>query len=372
MYVVTPEDTSRPSGAFAVRVRAREWWERVNRAGAYAVAAAFVNGDFEIDGDLLAAIRWWQDGRVDRPADRIMRLLGPLWIESWLQSPTRARRNIRFHYDRSNRFYQQFLDRRMVYSCAYFSDPAASLEDAQVNKLDHICRKLNLGRDETFLDVGCGWGALVMHAVERYGVTAVGCTLSATQVEFGRDAVRRRGLADRIVIEDMDYRGVPGSFDKIASVGMYEHVGRRRLTAYFRTLAARLEPGGLFLNHGIARPQAVADDSSTRFIRRRVFPGGELPHLSDVVRAAEDAGFEVVDVENLRLHYALTCAHWVARLQEHRDACLAEVDAATYRTWLLYLAVAAVNFERGETDVYQTLLARRGPRARSRLARAGV
>jgi cyclopropane-fatty-acyl-phospholipid synthase len=359
-----------PGGAaFTVRVPDFSAWRALAIADAHRVATAFVHGEFDVEGDLLAAVRWWRALHVDGLRDWALSMLGRLRLESWFQTRGRARRNARFHYDRSNRFYEQFLDSRMAYSCAYFADPRWSLDEAQFAKLDYICRKLDLRRGDLFLDVGCGWGALLIHAAERFGASTVGCTLSAQQLAYARAAAARRGLHGRVLVQDLDYRDVPGPFDKIASVGMYEHVGRRRLGRYFQTLARLLEPDGLLLNHGIARPEGARDDGSTVFLQRHVFPGGELPKLGDVVRSAEWAGLEVLDVENLRPHYALTCAAWVANLTAHRDACLALVDATTYRTWLLYLAAAAVSFERGQTEVYQTLLAKRSAHAPRRLTR---
>ena len=357
--------------AFSVRVPDLGFWEDLARRGTYAAAVAFIRARFDIEGDFLAAIRWWQRGHAGNARRRFVKALAWLRLESWHQSAARARRNIESHYDRSNAFYQQFLDRLMVYSCAYFADPTWSLEEAQLAKLDRICSKLDLQATDRFLDVGCGWGGLVLHAAEQFGATAVGCTLSREQLAFANEQVHARKLAPRVTIEGRDYRQMTGRFDKIASVGMYEHVGRRRLRAYFETLAHLLDPDGLVLNHGIVRPQTVGDDGTTEFLRHHVFPGGELPHLSDVVLSAEQAGFEVLDVENLRPHYALTCAAWVSRLQAHRDVCLALVDETTYRTWLLYLAGSAVSFERGQTDIYQVLLARRSRRAARRLTRVG-
>jgi cyclopropane-fatty-acyl-phospholipid synthase len=285
--------------------------------------------------------------------------LSALRLETWFQTRSRARHNIEFHYDRSNAFYEQFLDRRMEYSAAYFTSPRMSLDSAQLAKLDHVVRKLDVRPGERFLDVGCGWGGLVIHAVERCGAMAVGATLSARQFEYASDAVQRAGLVGRARIELCDYRTLQGRFDKIASVGMYEHVGRHRLREYFETLTRLLTPDGLLLNSGIARPETATDDEGTLFLRRHVFPGGEVPCLADVIRAAEAAGLELLDVESLRHHYALTCAKWIERLQAHRDACLALVDAQTYRTWLLYLAGSAVSFESGESELYHTLFARR-------------
>jgi cyclopropane-fatty-acyl-phospholipid synthase len=356
--------------AFVVRVRDGESWERLIARGAYATATAFVHGAFDVDGDMVAALRWWHASHSGNGHGRLVDMLGRLRLESWFQTKTQARRNIAFHYDRSNRFYEQFLDAHLQYSSAYFTDRTRSLDQAQMAKLDLICRKLDLHAGLRFLDVGCGWGGLPLHAAERYGTIATGCTLSAQQFAFANRRVAARQLRDRVTILNTDYRELAGRFDRIASVGMYEHVGRRRLEEYFRTLSRLLAPDGLLLNHGIARPETVTDDAETIFLRRFVFPGGELPYFAEVVRAAERAGFEVIDVENLRPHYAMTCAAWVRRLQAHRDACLALVDATTYRTWLLYLASAAVNFERGTTELYQTLLARRAPGTPRRLTRA--
>jgi len=356
--------------AFILRVHHDGAWERLIARGAYATATAFVHGEFDIEGDMVAALRWWHASHSETGLRRLMAVLGGLRLEPWFQSKGRARRNIAFHYDRSNRFYEQFLDSRLQYSSAYFTDPSRSLEQAQVAKLDLICRKLDLHAGVRFLDVGCGWGGLPLYAAERYGAMVTGCTLSAQQFAFANQRIAAHRLRERVAITNVDYRELTGrQFDRIASIGMYEHVGRRRLERYFRTLSRLLTPDGLLLNHGIARPETVTDDAETIFLRRYVFPGGELPYFADVVRAAERAGFEVIDVENLRPHYALTCAAWVRRLQAHRAACLAIVDATTYRTWLLYLAGAAVSFERGTTELYQLLLARRAPGTPRRLTR---
>lgn len=345
--------------AFIVHVKDEATWERLSHGSAYGLATAFVNGDFDVEGDFVAAVRWAHAHLAQGASAWIAKLLLRLHAEPWIQTKGRARRNIQFHYDRSNRFYQQFLDRRMLYSAAYFSTPTMSLDDAQLAKLDLICRKLDVRRGESFLDVGCGWGALVMHAAERHGASAVGCTVSSQQFEFATAEVVSRHLTDRVVVANCDYRTVTGEFDKIASIGMYEHVGRRRMEEYFGTLAQRLKPNGLLLNSGVARPAAAEDDDTTLFLERFVFPGAELPYLADVIAAAEQVGLEVLDVDNMRRHYALTCAAWVSRLQAHRDACLALVDAATYRTWLLYLAGAAASFERADIELYQILFKKR-------------
>jgi len=352
--------------AFTVAVRNRLHLRRLLATDSYTAAVWFIKGDFDLFGDLVAAVRFQRAGaRVNwrtilhASAAR----LAPSRIETWFQTRGRAAQNIRYHYDRSNAFYQQFLDRRMVYSCGYFRTPETPLDEAQLAKLDHICRKLDLQPRERFLDVGCGWGALLIHAAGHYGVQATGCTLSTRQVAYARAAANDAAPRANVTVHEADFREMTGRFDKIASVGMFEHVGRHRLKSYFRAVHNLLAPGGLFLNHGIVRPAFVSDGAETLFLQRRVFPGGELVHLADVVRVAELEGFDVLDVENLRPHYALTCRAWVERLQQNASACLKAVDETTYRTWLLYLAGAAEGFEDGMTSVCQVLLAKRsGPR----------
>jgi cyclopropane-fatty-acyl-phospholipid synthase len=276
-----------------------------------------------------------------------------------LRSRRKAALNIGFHYNRSNEFYRQFLDSRLAYSAAHFGDPSASLEDAQREKLERICQDLRLRRGDRFLDIGCGWGGLVVHAAEQFGVHAFGCTLSRQQLEFACESVRTRGLAGRVSIELRDYRDLKGRFDKIASVGMFEHVGRKRLRGYFDKVHLLLEKGGLFLNRGVVRPQGTGDGPDTLFIQRQVFPGAELVHLHDVVREGERAGFEVAGVEDLRMHYALTCRAWVKNLERNVEACKSLVGDKTYRTWLLYLAGSAVGFEEDRISCAQVLFAKR-------------
>jgi cyclopropane-fatty-acyl-phospholipid synthase len=348
--------------AFTLVVEDRRQLEWLLRADAYSAALSFIRDDFDVRGDLIAAVRF-QLGR-DRHGWRDLlgaarARLPPRRVETWFQTRERAARNIRYHYDRSNEFYKKFLDSRMVYSCAYFRQPNLSLDEAQVAKLDQICRKLDLRRGDRFLDIGCGWGGLLIYAAEQYGVRARGCTLSRTQVEYVSEAARHPMGGAEVVVHEIDFRDMTGRFDKIASVGMFEHVGRHRLHSYFRKVNDLLEADGLFLNHGIVRPEFVKDDARTLFLQRRVFPGGELAHLSDVIRLAELAGFEVLDVEDLRPHYALTCRAWVERLQRNMAECLGVVDQTTYRTWLLYLAGSAASFEGGLTSVCQLLMAKR-------------
>jgi cyclopropane-fatty-acyl-phospholipid synthase len=248
----------------------------------------------------------------------------------------------------------------MVYSCAYFATPGDTLEAAQQRKLDLICRKLQLREGDRFLDIGCGWGSLVMHAAAQYGARAVGVTLSQPQADLARERVARAGLSERVEIRVQDYREIDdGPFDKIASVGMYEHVGRAELAHYAETVAGLLRPGGLFLNHGITRlaPHAPEPDP---FISRYVFPDGELHPLADVVAVLQAAQLEVRDVESLRDHYGLTLRRWVANLDAHRDEAIGEVGPQRERVWRLYMLGSALGFEAGEISVHQVLTARPG------------
>ncbi len=233
---------------------------------------------------------------------------------------------------------------------------------AQQAKLDLICRKLLLKRDENFLDVGCGWGALVIHAAQNYGVRAHGVTLSPQQLKVARERIAQAGLEGRVSVELRDYRDLQGesTYDKIASVGMFEHVGLKNLPVYFSTVHRLLKPRGLFLNHGITHDSEGWDENlSTEFINRYVFPDGQLDTISSIQRVMEKAKFEIADVEALRPHYALTLRHWVARLERHHGQALEHVNEATYRVWRLYMAACALDFERGDIGIYQVLASKR-------------
>jgi cyclopropane-fatty-acyl-phospholipid synthase len=337
----------------------RDW---VMRADPYSAAMAFVRGEVDVAGDLVEAVRYQlhQAQEGFRPAlMAFLRRVIPWRVLQRFQTREDAARNIRFHYDRSNEFYRVFLDERMVYTCAYYRDPGDSLAQAQLNKLDHICRKLLLKPGEKLLDIGSGWGGLIIHAAQNFGAFATGCTLSNRQAEFAADRVRNEHLSKRVTVLEKDYRDMTGTFDKISSVGMFEAVGGARLKEYFTKIHSLLKPDGLFLNHGITRPVNAQRGSEGLFIARHVFPGGEIVRLSDVITAAEYAGFEVLDVENLRRHYAITCRTWCERIRERRDACLKTVDETTWRIWQLYLAGSAVAFDEGDLNLHQVLMSKR-------------
>ena len=280
-------------------------------------------------------------------------------------SPASDRAAIAHHYDVSNDFYKLFLDERMVYSCAYFHADDDSLEQAQANKLDHICRKLRLKPGGRHLDIGCGWGALVIWAAKHYGVHAHGITLSHEQLAEARARIAAEGLQDRITVELRDYRALEGEgvYDTVSSVGMFEHVGLANLPTYHATVHRVLKPNGLFLNHGITHEEDGWQPSvDTEFINRYVFPDGELDRVSSIQAGMERAHFEIQDVENLRQHYARTLRHWVRRLESHHDAAVQHVSEATYRVWRLYMAASALEFESGGTGIHQILASRRPDR----------
>ena len=278
----------------------------------------------------------------------------------WRHTRARDRRNIQYHYDVSNDFYGLWLDKRRVYSCAYFRASDLGLDDAQEAKLDHICRKLALKPGETLLDIGCGWGGLILHAARNYGVQAVGITLSDHQRDYVLDQIARQELQGRVEVRLMDYRDVAeeGAYDKVASVGMFEHVGRRNLGDYFSKIFRLLKPGGLVLNHGIT--SAALDSRGlgggiSEFIDDYVFPGGELVHASEVIRTASAVGLECLDCENLRPHYGKTLWHWVGRLEARQEDARRLIGEQKYRIWRIYMAGSAHAFDRGWLELWQVL-----------------
>ncbi len=321
------------------------------------LASSYVEGRIDAEGPIRDVVRVGTalveaEGGLARGPRRL-----PHWVRHTRQFDTKA---VRSHYDVGDDFFRLWLDRRRVYSCGYFRRADDTLDLAQEQKLDHICRKLRLAPGERFLDIGCGWGALIMWAAERYGARALGVTLSRNQHDYARARIRELGLEGRCEVQLLDYRDVPedGAYDKLASVGMFEHVGRENLPLYFGKIARLLRPGGLALNHGItlnAPGQRELGSGVGEFIDGYVFPGGELTHLAQVVEAMAAQGLECWDVESLRPHYAKTLWHWVERLEASRDAAVAAVGDKLYRIWRVYMAGSAQSFERGWLSVYQVL-----------------
>jgi cyclopropane-fatty-acyl-phospholipid synthase len=340
------------------------------------LAEAYFDGSIEVDGDFNAALglRHYLE-QLKLPLRKKLNLALKVLLLNKQQTsrPIQFSRNdelprqngkdtIAFHYDISNEFYQLWLDKRMIYSCAYFEHSQQSLEQAQCNKLDHICRKLRLQAGEHFLDIGCGWGALVCWAASHYGVLAHGITLSQSQYEHARAQVIKQNLQDKVSIELRDYRELTQTavYDKIASIGMFEHVGLKNLPTYFSIVNHLLKPNGLFLNHGITTNKSGWGRCvSSRFINRHVFPDGELEKVSTIQSLMEDADFEIADVEGLRPHYALTLRHWVHRLEQHYEDAVNLVGERNYRIWRLYLTGCALQFEQGQTGIYQILAVRK-------------
>jgi cyclopropane-fatty-acyl-phospholipid synthase len=335
---------------------------------------AWVAGDLDLDGDLERALRAGERlrdlrlGLGDRLASIVaaaragaLRLRSPAPPRSEaklggrLHTVRRDRAAVRHHYDVSNEFYRLVLGPSMVYSCAYFASSQDNLEQAQERKLDLICRKLRLAAGERLLDVGCGWGSLVLHAARQYGVRAVGVTLSEPQAALARQRIREAGLEHRCEVRVQDYREVAdGPYDKIASVGMYEHVGASRLGRYMRRLRELSRPGGLILNHGIVRLTSGPRQRDS-FIWRYVFPDGELHPVGRVVGSMEAAGLELRDTESLREHYALTLRSWVANLAANRAAAIGAAGEERERIWRLYMTGSALAFESGDISVQQLL-----------------
>jgi cyclopropane-fatty-acyl-phospholipid synthase len=273
--------------------------------------------------------------------------------------------NVHYHYDLSNAFYALFLDPEMVYSCAYFRDWNNDLATAQRDKLEMICRKLRLKPGDRLLDIGCGWGALVCHAARHFGVSAVGVTLAEEQFAYAKEKVSRLGLEQKVTIELRDYAAVEGDFDKIASIGMFEHVGVANYPAYFKTINRLLKPGGLYLHHSIALRSAAYERDLRKkrqapaAIGRYIFPGGELDHLGMSIANLERYGFEVHDVEAWREHYARTTRLWHDRLCANRAAAEHEIGVAKTRLWVAYLAAASIGFARNSVGIFQTLASKR-------------
>lgn len=402
------------AGPVAQRDFAVRWWDGtvdapshqarftllVNRPGALRrmllpptelnLAEAFIRKDFDVSGNLEAALGLEASFRAASSPANIARLVPMLRSlpsddlppEAKLERPrpgllsghvhTKAQdaNDVRSHYDLSNDFYALFLDSRMVYSCAYFETGNEDIDTAQAAKLELICRKLRLRPGERLLDIGCGWGGLVIHAARHYGVYATGITLSERQAELARARVREAGLEDRVHIEVRDYRDLPSDapFDKIVSVGMVEHVGRTNIRTYFETTNRLLKAGGVFLCHGIVEarttlppvPRLIERLTWRRnsFLHHYIFPGGEVLYPSELLSAAEIAGFETRDLESLREHYALTARHWWHRLEAHEAEAIDLVGEPTYRAYRLYLAAVIRTFEKRVNGLTQILLSK--------------
>ena len=361
----------------------------IARPSEITVGESFLTGDMDVEGDIFAAfeVAEYVFQRPRGKRRRFIETLSRLAIHTmdWFRkgashSLKRDRAAISHHYDQPVEFFKPWLGDSLVYSCAYFESSSDSLATAQEKKLELICRKLRLQHEDRFLDIGCGWGSLILHAAARHNVYSQGITISTEQRQVALARIEANKMTQSCQADLLDYRLAPtqfAPFDKIASIGMFEHVGVKHLPDYFQTVTKMLKPGGVFLNHGIARATSEVERKTrlgrwiernlmklswvrrartSSFIDKYVFPDGELSTLSEALTAAESAGFEVLDVENLRAHYELTLRAWVENLQRCKAQIVEQYSELTYRIWLLYMAGSAAAFQRGEIAVYQTLL----------------
>jgi len=316
-------------------------------------ADAYADGRIEIDGDLQGLL----EAVFAAPEDGWMP-----WLRGWWSalarrdnSIIRSRANVHHHYDLGNDFYRLWLDREMVYTCAYFRTPDASLEEAQVAKMEHVARKLRLRADERVIEAGCGWGSLALHLARRHGVRVRAFNVSTEQLAWARERAAREGLADRVEFVDDDYRNVTGRCDAFVSVGMLEHVGREHYGDLARVMDRTLASHGRGLLHSIGRNRPR---EFSLFVQRRIFPGAYPPALREIIALLEPADFSVLDVENLRLHYDRTLQHWLARFESHRDEVARRLGEPFVRTWRLYLAGSIAAFRTGALQLFQVVFAR--------------
>jgi cyclopropane-fatty-acyl-phospholipid synthase len=359
----------------------------VTAPGELGLARAYVSGELAVTGDLYTALSSLADGNVVkigyRPLLEIVRKLGPSGLrrpprppEEIGQAYGRSRRRqrdaaaISHHYDISNDLYEIVLGPSMTYTCALFPEEDTTLDEAQAAKHDLVCRKLGLREGMTLLDVGCGWGGMVMHAARHYGVRALGVTLSRQQVIWAQKAIAAAGLADQAEVQHLDYRDVPpGQYDAISSIGLTEHVGARNLGSYFRLLHSRLKTGGRLLNHSIVRPTTDQRHRAGPLMSRYVFPNGELEGVGEIISVMQDTGFEIRHSENLREHYARTLTCWNDNLQDHWSEAVELVGEGSARVWLLYMTGSRVGFERHAIELQQVLGVKVEPNGQAHMPR---
>lgn len=326
------------------------------------LGSAYVDGKIQVEGSAealisvanrLAACRFQKEGKFARLSRQLIR------------NRDVEKEAVQYHYDVSNEFYQLWLDESMSYSCAYFEQGIEDLSLAQRKKIDHILRKVQIRDGDHILDIGCGWGALLIHAAKAYDISGVGVTLSEKQAALARERVRQAGLADRIEIRLEDYRDIEGRFDRITSVGMFEHVGIEQLSAYFQKIQSLLTDGGMVMNHGITTTDHNNGETpfgNGEFIEKYVFPYGQLPHLSTTIESMQIGGIEVYDIENLRRHYARTCEAWLQKFEQHATQIIQIVGEKRYRIWRVYLAGCRYAFDQDWISLYQIVGVKSGQR----------
>ncbi len=339
-----------------LRLKTKDCTNKIIRKGFLGFGEAYMKGDLEIEKDLLKLFRL--GFAIDFDNYRL-----PFWIEfrhlirSLLKMDTleQAQKNISFHYDRGDEFYALYLDKTMTYSCAYFVKPDDSLEQAQLNKYEHIARKLLLKPNESLLDIGCGWGGMLIYAARKYGITGVGITLSKNQFEYANRKIEELGLQNQLKVLYQDYRELDDKFDKIVSIGMMEHVGKKFIPTFIQKASDLLKTGGLALLHTIGKDTPSAVDLWTF---NYIFPGAYIPTLQEIVKEMGKTGFSILDVENLRLHYAKTLEKWAENFEENIEKIRKLFDETFVRQWRLFLNSTAAGFKYGDSRLFQILVSK--------------
>jgi len=327
--------------------------EHVIESGSLGFGEEYMSGDIQVEGDFRQLLRFGTDAAfLNLPLGLKTKLAFQHLRQTSLNSLSRAPKHIAHHYDLGNDFYKLWLDESMAYSCAYFRKEDDSLEQAQQQKFEHICRKLQLKAGESLVDIGCGWGGMLIYAAKHYGVRGVGCSLSKQQVEYATDLVKREGLSDKVSIVFEDYRKLEGQFDKFVSIGMFEHVGKQFIPTFMEKVRSVLKRGGIGLLHTIGEERPMPGDPWTL---KYIFPGGYIPTLDEIVRTMGEVGFVPTDIENLRLHYAKTVEEWIIRYEAQNKKVEAMFDASFVRMWRMFLNGCVVNFRYGTPRLYQVL-----------------
>lgn len=329
-------------------------------------AKAFIDKKIDVEGDIFEAIKLKDDiANIEISNKDKITLFFKTVSSHNIHTKEKDKQNISYHYDISNDFYNLFLGNTMMYSCAYFKQNDYNLDTAQQNKMEHICKKLRLKQGDKFLDVGCGWGSMIIYAAKKYNVIATGVTISEEQYKYVKQRIKEEKLEDKCFIELKDYRDIKGKelYDKIVSIGMFEHVGIKNLPDYFEHIRKLLKNNGIFLNHGITiKKDTKLSKNEGEFIQKYIFPGGELKNIGYIVDVMEDIKFDIVDVECLRQHYYKTLVCWVKNLESNKQKAIKLTNEHTYRTWLLYMIGCAINFEQDCISVYQVLLTKQRKR----------